>query len=70
MISLDEILVQGVEQAQAGVGGAWPVDQRALLEVFQGLLQATGHDGHAHGTFTEHGSGAGIQGVEQQAAGG
>ncbi|MNM64453.1 hypothetical protein D3C81_758520 [compost metagenome] len=70
VVALAEALVQGFEQAQAGAGGTRPVNQRALLQVFQLLLQAAGFDGHAHLPFAQQGGGAGVQGVEQQAAGG
>ncbi|MCY1463693.1 hypothetical protein D9M71_816250 [compost metagenome] len=69
MIALAEVLVQGLQQAQAGIGSAGPVDQRALLKVFEGLFQAAGFDGHAHRAFTEQRRGAGIERVEQQATG-
>ncbi|MNC24393.1 hypothetical protein D3C75_724460 [compost metagenome] len=70
MVAVAEALVKRFKQAQPGAGGAWPVDQRALLQLFELLLQPAGFDGHAHLPFTQQGRRAGVQGVEQQATGG
>jgi hypothetical protein len=69
VVALAEILVQRFQQPLLGLGGAWPVHQRLLLQVFECLRKPAGLDGHAHGAFAQQGCGAGVQGVEQQSAG-
>ncbi|PAV93216.1 hypothetical protein WR25_01135 [Diploscapter pachys] len=61
--------VERFEQAQTGLGGPGPVYQGVLLQGFESGVQVTGLGGHAHFAFAEDHAGAGIEHIEQQAAG-